>query len=163
MKRPILICVFFMCLVVASSHDAWARDAYSFKLDGESYRPTIVSLHGEPNKPQAGDLVKVGNILLTLGQEGSYDLRTTPKEDGRLLRITSKGTEVIGVGVNFHIHLRLATRPLRQWTRKARTQILTYFIESHARAELALRHRLGATLPLLEPVSTCSPGRQRTQ
>lgn len=101
-RRSQTIVVVFCLLSVC--HHSWAADTqqrYSFKLDGIAIDPVVISLNPSQNKPQEGDLVLIDDILLTLGPEKTYDLKSTPKEDGRLLAMTENGPQVIGVKVSW--------------------------------------------------------------
>lgn len=83
--------------VVAMGPRATAQEEYVFTLDGAPLTPEIVTVTGSPGTPAEGDLALVHGILLYLGPPGAYDFRSTPREDGRLLRVSSGGrTEVVG-------------------------------------------------------------------
>lgn len=79
---------------------AEGQTGYSFTLDGKKIDPVILCLNATPDSPRSGDLVSIDGILLTLGTEKSYDFLTTSQEDGRLLLVTKKGLEVVGVKVS---------------------------------------------------------------
>jgi hypothetical protein len=72
---------------------------YQFTLDGKSITPPVWSLHGTPETPRQGDVVMIGDLLITLGPEMQYDFRSTPDEDGRLLLRTEKSGRELVAGV----------------------------------------------------------------
>jgi hypothetical protein len=72
---------------------------YTFTLNGKSISPPVWSLHGTPHQPQSGDLVRIGNLLVTLGPQTHYDFRSTPDDDGRLLLRTETGREIVAGAV----------------------------------------------------------------
>jgi hypothetical protein len=60
----------------------------------------VISLAGDNTRPEPGDLIEVGSLLLTLGSERDCRFVTTPPEDGRLLLKTADGgTRVVAVNV----------------------------------------------------------------
>jgi hypothetical protein len=84
---------------------------YSFKLDGKPFNPTVLSLRVAPDQPAPGDIIEINDMLVTLGPPGSYEYRTTPKEDGRLLQVRKDGgTDVVGASVG--------------WTYKGREKVI---------------------------------------
>lgn len=98
--------------VVAVLLSAWApaasgaggegRRGFRFTLDGEAYEPEVLSLNGTPDAPRPGDVVEVEGLLLVLGPEGDRRLKSTPRNDGRLLLVAADGKEqVVGVQVSF--------------------------------------------------------------
>jgi hypothetical protein len=86
-----------------------------FTLDGKPFQPAVLSLNGASYRPSPGDLVRVGDLLLTLGPETVCAFRSTPQEDGRLWLRTSDGKErVVGarIGWTFMEDKKVVFNPL---------------------------------------------------
>jgi hypothetical protein len=101
----------------AAASAAEPAPGYTFKLDGRAITPTIVSLHGTPDRPHPGDLVEVDGYWLTLGTETTQEFRTTPRETGLLLAVLPGGrTEAVGarVGRTFKGDERVTIDPLKE-------------------------------------------------
>jgi len=79
---------------------------YSFFLDGQAVRPRWYSINGDADAMRRGDVIVVPSPragcteqFLTLGQERTCHLLTTPEEEGCLLLETDSGSRVVGVTV----------------------------------------------------------------
>ena len=101
-----------MCIVVLVMvcHAALGDDpsraeesSYTFAFNGKPFEPYVISLGGDPDHPQPGDLICVDYpLFLTLGPERECHFVTTPKEDGRLLLKAADGSSrVVGAGVRW--------------------------------------------------------------
>ncbi|MCX7933706.1 MAG: hypothetical protein N3A66_00425 [Planctomycetota bacterium] len=91
---------FLFCLsAVAVAGEAAAP---TFLLNGKPVRPAVLSLAGTPEQPQAGDIVLIDGILLTLGEGKEFRFCTDPQRRGLLLQENAKGdVEPIALEVEF--------------------------------------------------------------
>jgi hypothetical protein len=98
-----ILLVAFVVVVVAEETVRPGEEAYFFTLDGKPFTPEIVSLRGDAAHPQPGDLLRIDDLLLTLGPEHACHFVTTPDEDGRLLLQAAGGPQrVVGALVRWH-------------------------------------------------------------
>ena len=66
-----------------------AAEIYEFHLDGKPHEAAILSLNGTPDKPQPGDVARVGRHQFVLDETGLYDLQTD--KSGNLWRVRAGG------------------------------------------------------------------------
>ncbi|MHC4502095.1 MAG: hypothetical protein ACYTFI_02235, partial [Planctomycetota bacterium] len=89
----------------ASEEQTGARHRYSFAIDGEPCDYSQLysfSLDGARGRPAAGDVVHIDSLAVVLGPEGTYNFKTTPEEDGRLLLVAEDGSEtVVGAAIGW--------------------------------------------------------------
>jgi hypothetical protein len=71
---------------------AGAEERYEFFLGDEKLDAPIVSLEGTPQDPRPGDLVKIDEVWITLGEPGTYRLRF---ERDRIFRTSADGAETL--------------------------------------------------------------------
>jgi hypothetical protein len=99
-------CLFLLItapLVAAEEREGPAPTVgYSFLVDGEQFQPRAISLNGNPDALQAGDLISVNRMLLVLPGPSEYRFRTTDRKDGRLYLVEQDGAErVVGVKIGW--------------------------------------------------------------
>jgi len=65
-------------LIVVAEPGGGSRPAsgYHFSLDGKPFSPEIVTVAGRRGEPEAGDLIQVNGIWLTLGEAREYRFRS---------------------------------------------------------------------------------------
>ncbi len=73
-----------------------------FFLNGQTLRPAVISLSGTPEKPQAGDIVLIEGVLITLDGRGEFRFRTDSRRRGIILQENAKGeAEPVALTVAF--------------------------------------------------------------
>lgn len=87
-SSPFLLGVLLLA-ACATTPSVSAPTSYEFFLNGEPIAPRVSSLHGDPNRPRAGDVIRVEDHRLVLGDPGVY--RFFRKGLERLLLETSSG------------------------------------------------------------------------
>ena len=115
MRPATLLVLVALGLITLPTSRAAEANGYSFTLDGSPIQPQILSLCGTPDRPQAGDLVRIDDLLPVLGPPDVYQFRRTPAHDGRLLRVGKDGrTEVVGAKVTwtYQDDKKVITNPL---------------------------------------------------
>jgi hypothetical protein len=106
----------------ASEEQTGARKRYSFAIDGEPCDYSQLysfSLDGARGRPAPGDVVHIDSLAVVLGPEGTYNFKTTPEEDGRLLLVAEDGSETVvgaAVGWTYKDDKRVVFNPLAKLT-----------------------------------------------
>jgi hypothetical protein len=80
-------------LLFAVAAGAMATDSYQFQFNGKPAEADIISLGGEPSRPQPGDVATVRGFSFVLEDYGLYDLRVHDGDSNRLFRAPGDGTE----------------------------------------------------------------------
>jgi hypothetical protein len=92
----VLGCLWLVAACTTASAEA---KTYRFTLDGKPFTPEIIPVIGTAAAPAAGDIVRVGQFRLVLGEDRECNFVTTPEEDGRLLLRNAGRESVIAVRV----------------------------------------------------------------
>lgn len=109
----LLVSLTLVILILHYTHNHEARvmravqvdevgENYVFTLNDEPFTPEVMSLSGDPEHPQPGDVIQVGGILLTLVPERVCHFRITPDkyDPEKILLVGKDGREsVIGVRI----------------------------------------------------------------
>ena len=78
---------------------------YTFSINGKPFAPRVFSLRGDPEHPQPGDLIALGELLLTLGPERDcpfiipVEKRYWSDFDKVLLRLPNGKQRIVGVRI----------------------------------------------------------------
>lgn len=92
---PAFFSVCFFCLASFCG----AADGFEFRINGNAFIPNAIHFE-QKNSFSEGDLIAIGRTLMVLGRPGVYDFKTTPSNDGRILRVMPDGSESVAA---FHI------------------------------------------------------------
>jgi hypothetical protein len=74
---------------------------YSFTLNGKPFVPHVISLDADRDNPKAGDLIRIGHHMLTLGKQKKCDFIITKREDGRVFLKDGDKKRVVSVRVSW--------------------------------------------------------------
>jgi len=129
---------------------AFAEDELKVTLDGKPVTPHIYSLNARPDKAEPEDVIAIGGYRLVLGSERNQNYRSTPHEDGQLLKVSDNKEVVVAVTVNFTFkgNEKVISNPLAKMTSEQIKKLRGVKIQ-------AWNDEIAKSLSLLDLEKTC--------